>query len=61
MRYGHFSREAAKRPTLHPSGSARYSRVPSRAQRPANGRTTVLQGVIHLMLFAIYLFTTFVP
>jgi Ca2+:H+ antiporter len=30
-------------------------------QTLANGRTTVLQGVIHLMLFAIYLFTTFVP
>src|SRR3546814_9156255 len=26
-------------------------------QTLANGRTTVLQGVIHLMLFAIYLFT----
>ena len=31
------------------------------AQTLANGRTTVLQGVIHLVLFAIYLFTTFVP
>lgn len=31
------------------------------SQTLANGRTTVLQGVIHLMLFAIYLFTTFVP
>lgn len=30
-------------------------------QTLANGRTTILQGVIHLMLFAIYLFTTFVP
>lgn len=30
-------------------------------QTLANGRTTLLQGVIHLMLFAIYLFTTFVP
>lgn len=30
-------------------------------QTLANGRTTVLQGVIHLMLFGIYLFTTFVP
>ena len=30
-------------------------------QTLANGRTTVLQGVIHLMLFAVYLFTTFVP
>lgn len=27
----------------------------------ANGRTTVLQGTIHLTLFAVYLFTTFVP
>ncbi|WP_089216996.1 calcium:proton antiporter [Sphingopyxis indica] len=31
------------------------------SQTLANGRTTVLQGAIHLMLFAIYLFTTFVP
>ncbi len=31
------------------------------SQTLANGRTTVLQGTIHLMLFAIYLFTTFVP
>ena len=31
------------------------------SQTLANGRTTVLQGVIHLMLFAVYLFTTFVP
>ena len=30
-------------------------------QTLANGRTTVLQGVIHLMLFAIYLFMTFMP
>jgi len=30
-------------------------------QTLANGRTTVLQGAIHLMLFAVYLFTTFVP
>jgi Ca2+:H+ antiporter len=26
-----------------------------------NGRTTVLQGVVHLVLFAVYLFTTIVP
>lgn len=25
------------------------------------GRTTVLQGVVHLALFAVYLFTTIVP
>jgi Ca2+:H+ antiporter len=31
------------------------------SQTLANGRTTVLQGAIHLMLFAVYLFTTFVP
>ena len=31
------------------------------SQTLANGRTTVLQGTIHLMLFAVYLFTTFVP
>ena len=31
------------------------------SQTLANGRTTVLQGAIHLMLFAIYLYTTFVP
>ncbi len=31
------------------------------SQTLANGRTTVLQGVMHLILFAIYLFTTFVP
>ena len=27
----------------------------------ATGRTTVLQGVVHLVLFAVYLFTTIVP
>lgn len=27
----------------------------------ATGRTTVLQGVVHLVLFAVYLFTTVVP
>lgn len=26
-----------------------------------NGRTTVLQGAVHLMIFAVYLFTTVVP
>jgi Ca2+:H+ antiporter len=26
-----------------------------------NGRTTVLQGTVHLMIFAVYLFTTVVP
>lgn len=31
------------------------------SQTLANGKTTVLQGVIHLMLFAVYLFTTFIP
>ncbi|WP_033075319.1 calcium:proton antiporter [Sphingopyxis sp. MWB1] len=31
------------------------------SQTLANGRTTVLQGTIHLILFAIYLFTTFEP
>lgn len=31
------------------------------SQTLATGKTTVLQGAIHLMLFAIYLFTTFVP
>ncbi len=25
------------------------------------GRTTVLQGIVHLVLFAVYLFTTIVP
>jgi Ca2+:H+ antiporter len=25
------------------------------------GRTTILQGVVHLVIFAVYLFTTFVP
>ena len=25
------------------------------------GRTTVLQGVVHLLIFAVYLFTTVVP
>ena len=25
------------------------------------GRTTVLQGTVHLVLFAVYLFTTIVP
>ena len=25
------------------------------------GRTTVLQGVVHLVIFAVYLFTTVVP
>ena len=25
------------------------------------GRTTVLQGVVHLVLFAVYLFTSIVP
>jgi Ca2+:H+ antiporter len=25
------------------------------------GRTTVLQGVVHLVIFAVYLFTTIVP
>jgi Ca2+:H+ antiporter len=27
----------------------------------ATGRTTVLQGVVHLVIFAVYLFTTIVP
>ncbi len=31
------------------------------SQTLANGRTTVLQGAIHLTIFAVYLFTTFVP
>jgi Ca2+:H+ antiporter len=26
-----------------------------------NGRTTVLQGAVHLVIFAVYLFTTVVP
>jgi Ca2+:H+ antiporter len=25
------------------------------------GRTTVMQGVVHLVIFAVYLFTTIVP
>ena len=25
------------------------------------GRTTVLQGMVHLVIFAVYLFTTVVP
>ena len=28
---------------------------------PETGRTTVLQGVVHLVIFAAYLFTTVVP
>lgn len=31
------------------------------SQTLANGRTTVLQGAIHLTIFAVYLFTTFIP
>jgi len=31
------------------------------SQTLAHGRTTVLQGAIHLTIFAVYLFTTFVP
>ncbi len=27
----------------------------------ANGRTTILQGVVHLVIFGVYLFTTIVP
>ena len=27
----------------------------------ATGRSTVLQGVIHLVIFAVYLFTTAIP
>jgi len=27
----------------------------------STGRTTILQGVVHLVLFAVYLFTTIVP
>jgi Ca2+:H+ antiporter len=27
----------------------------------ANGRTTILQGVVHLVIFGVYLFTTVVP
>ena len=30
-------------------------------QTLANGRTTVLQGTVHLVLLATYLFTTIVP
>ena len=30
-------------------------------QSLATGRTTILQGAVHLTIFAVYLFTTVVP
>jgi len=30
-------------------------------QSLSTGRTTVMQGTVHLVLFAVYLFTTIVP